>query len=214
MAFSYGCATKTAFIYDHPDLAKAQTGTRLIAVKPVADEREDANLDAIYENDVRIDIGKAIADELNSTGLFREVVLLDPQAGEDDIRALSPDLVLTPALCQLLWEVPNYNDVVAKTFAISILTGGIGGAIYGSTGIDVKGHAQLEITLVDANGDTLLEKKYTGLEQREFIKLSCDTPETKATVAGKALKICLEELKADLAAVMTQQAQAGQTAKP
>jgi len=73
---------------------------------------------------------------------------------------------------------------------------------YGSTSTDVIGNSAIFVRVVDRkSGTELLSKEYTGSYTEGMTKLSCDTPETKAKMVEKSLKVALEELKSDLKTV-------------
>ena len=129
-------------------------------------------------------------EEIRSTGLFEKVVLIpEDQAGNETyLKEQNVTLLMGLSLKQFKWEVPNYGAKSAGAFAAGFAGGLVGGVIYGSIRTDVYGDTVLKINLSDLNsGKTLIDKEYTGHCAERRALLECDTPKTKATVAGTSL---------------------------
>ncbi len=109
-----------------------------------------------------------------------------------------------PTLEEMKWEVPNYDRILATAFVTSLLTGGVGGVIYGSTKVDVYGDTTLKIKIIEQDtGKILIDKDYKAHIKERKAKLSCDTSTTKSEICGKSLKAAMELFKIDLAKIIT-----------
>ncbi len=191
-----GCATKSQFIYDHPDENTLASQQELIAlVMPVNDLREDEKeIDQIFADDPLLEIQKIIKEEIASTGYFSEVILQ-----QENQPVVNADIIFVPHLRKMQWMVPDYDDMIGKVYIISFLTGGIGGVAYGSTETDVIGDVELKLEIIEqSTNDVLHEKIHSGHHKQKMAKMNCDAPETKATVVGKSLKNAMVELSSDL----------------
>jgi hypothetical protein len=189
-----GCATRQPFVYSYPPLQKdapANLGT--VAIEPTKDLRTTTNeLDQVLFLPQGLD--QIVAREIESTGRFARIVSLT-----NGVARGNDDLLLDVKLNRLTWEIPRHSQIVGTVFVISLFTGGIGGIIYGSTSTDVLGHAELSFKLSNpSKSRVLLEGRYTGDIQEKVTKLSCDTPGTGRTIAGKAVKLAMEQFKSDL----------------
>jgi len=195
-----GCAAPAQFSYDHPQTTASTPGMPTLAVADLIDQRAGpSEIDNAYVDDPVDEIDDILEEELLSTGLFGEVVRVQ---ADEDISLTKPDLLMTAELLEIQWEVPDYDAIVAKAFTTSLLTGGIGGVFYGSTETDVYGDTLLHVRVVDfGTGQVLLDNSYAGHSEERMAKLQCDTPSTKALMVGKALKLAMEQLKADLSTV-------------
>lgn len=203
--FISGCATTSQFVYNHPtDFPEAKQENLVAAVVPIIDLRKgDKEIDKIYSDSPLVNIQKIIQEELRSTGLFKKVISIS-KADEEN----GADIMVEPSLAKLEWVVPNYDELVGKAFAVSVLTGGIGGAIYGSTDVDVYGNTSLHVKVMEiSNGKVLLEKTYDGHCEEKMIKFKCDTPETKAKMIGTSLKQSIEAMKTDLKEAISERVQ-------
>jgi hypothetical protein len=99
--------------------------------------------------------------------------------------------------------VPNYKELMAVNWVLSIFTGGIGGLIYGLTSTGVHGDVKFQAVLSDIKGGGIVfDKTYSGHYEEKKKKIICDSPKTKAYITGKALKIGIEQLKNDLLKVI------------
>lgn len=98
---------------------------------------------------------------------------------------------------------PNYQNQQATAFAAGFAFGLVGGMVYGMTKTDVYGDACIRITVLRVNtGETLIDKDYVAHVVDNMTKLNSDTPQTRSTLAGKAIKIVMEQVKADLEQVL------------
>jgi hypothetical protein len=199
-----GCSSTTKFIYTNPEISTSKSAGFILVCKEINDKRDKKDIDEVYKDNPLIDIKKILADEVLSTGLFKTVGFIS----DDQARNISYlkreriDFLVDVTLTRLEWEVSDYNQILGTTFIVSILTGGLGGLIYGATPTDVYGNAIFKIKMVDTNsGKPYFEKEYIGKAKESMAKLSSDTTETKATMIGKAVKLCMEEFKADLVKV-------------
>lgn len=195
-----GCSTSSEFIYPENSKSTLYNGEKFFGEldelqdKRTQDKRtQDKEIDEIYKTPPVIEIQKILQDELINSGIFSEIHLAletpKSQAG----------YLIKPSLIRLEWEVPGYGSMVGTTFGVSLLTGGIGGLIYGSTSTDVFGYVDLEIELYDLSSDKLLTKKlYKGLAKQNMAKLSSDSHETKATIIGLAVQSAINQFKEDL----------------
>jgi hypothetical protein len=137
-------------------------------------------------------IDAVMVKELEGSGVFKKVTLTTNGVA-------SAEYLLEPSLLELRWEVPDYGRKVGTTFAISFLTGGIGGLGYAATGTDVFGHATLRAKLTDSRSKAvMLEREYHATAKDNRAKLNCDTPNTYREMAASALKQIMEQLKDDL----------------
>ncbi len=201
LVFISGCATKSQFTYD-PIVAPETTGTIVAVMTPVVDSRQDEKeIDKFYENDPAQEVQLILLKELMSTGLFKEVVAVENISDEPDA-----EFFIEPTMYKLEWMVPGHDAMVTKAFVTSMLTGGVGGVIYGSTKTDVFGETNLHLKITEAKtGNVLLEKNYTGKHQEKMAKISCDTPGTRTMMVGKSLKFAVEEIKNDLGELLGDQ---------
>lgn len=192
-----GCAAKSPFVYDKPiDIPEPNQGVIVAVIAPLTDLREDDDkeIDKIYAKQPLEDIQEILLKELMSTGIFKEIIFSPTDDGN-----ITADINIEPSLVEMRWEVPNYDDILNKAFLTSMLTGGIGGAIYGSTKTDVYGDTSLYIKIVQyPTEEIIIEKQYDGHCEEKVAKLSCDTPETKARMVGLSLEKALETLKVEL----------------
>lgn len=191
-----GCAAKSQFVYDHPAAYRGSIqGGMVAAMAPIADLREGSKeIDQIFADDPLDEIEVIIHEELISTGMFREVVASDKAGGSG-----YADLTVETSLLKMDWEVPDYDALTGKAFAISLLTGGIGGAIYGSTEVDVYGSTSLHARVTEAaTSKVLLDKTYEFRYEERMTKFECDTPQTKAKMIGESLELAVDALMADL----------------
>jgi hypothetical protein len=197
--FLNGCATTTPFIYDHPKTAKPVVTELKIAITYPKDEREpNKEVDKMWSKNPVEDVAKVLEDEIRSTGLFRETVLINK--GEDEKTALNAvHMVLKTSLKELTWEIPNLKEQENKALVVSILTGGIGGLIYGSGSTDFYGKAKLRVILENREKkEVLLDKEYFSRAEEKMTRLKTDSAEERARIIGKAVKQVVDQLKADL----------------
>lgn len=207
-----GCSAKSQFIYDHPVESELAEHAQLVAVvMPVIDQREDGKeIDQIFADNPLQKIQKIIKEELIHSGYFSEVILLQEDQPTDDA-----DISFVPQLSKMQWLVPDYDEMLGKTFIISILTGGIGGIAYGSGETDVIGEMHLKLEMIDIESKQVIhDKTYVGHFSQKMKKLNCDSPETKATVIGKSLKNAMKNMSSDLHDVFTDNFITGLEMKP
>lgn len=164
-----------------------------IAVLPLVDVRTNKSLDKVLAKDYLIEVQAAVADELRSMARFSRVTVAT------NVPVPSADWNITPTLKRLEWEVPNYDSLMAKTFLISLATGGIGGGIYISTDTDVYGHVGMEFD-VSAGAAPALQQGYVTTVTNRMAKASSDVPKTRAHMASQALQATLTDLKRDVEA--------------
>jgi hypothetical protein len=205
LATLFGCATKSAFVYERPEIKGGATTGRVLLCKGTQDTRQERSLDTVYEGDTLEHVRQIIEQEMMSTGLFEKVVWTKTEAGsEDGYKASGNRFSLDTALNDLRWEVPGYDALQTKAFIAGLATGLVGGLVYGATSTDVNGASKVSARLVDLSaGKALVDKEYVGSFKTTKAKMSCDTSETKAEVAGKALKDAMEQLKADVTKALT-----------
>lgn len=113
---------------------------------------------------------------------------------------VTAELRLQPELRRLEWEVPGYGAILGKTFAVSVLTGGLGGGIYVSTPTTVNGYAEVHLELtVTEGGRVVLAREYGGFYTERMAKGSCDTRKTRTRMVTEAFKDAMEKFRADAA---------------
>ena len=111
-------------------------------------------------------------------------------------------LFIHSTLKQLDWEVPKHDSLVAKTFALSFLTGGIGGLAYGSTSISVYGHVKLQCRVeAQPSGGVLIDREYQGEAVESRAKLACDVPDTRRAIVAAALRDAVQKFVKDLESI-------------
>lgn len=199
--FFSGCATTTSFIYDYPKVINPVVTDLKIAISTPKDDRvPNQEVDKMWSSNPVEEIGKVIQDEVRSTGLFKEVVLI--KKGEDEHIVLEKSciqMILQPSVQELAWEIPNLKEQERKALVISILTGGIGGLAYGSGSTDFYGKAKLRIVLQDKETrKILLDKEYFSRAEEKMARLKTDSAEERARIIGKAVKHAIDQLKVDL----------------
>lgn len=190
-----GCASQSQFLYQPSKAQENNNGAIVAVMSPLKDSREgNKNIDKIYSVKPLEEIQRIIHDELMSTGLFKGISFSEDN--KDDDKA---DIKIEPSLTEMAWEVPNYEGICNIAFITGMLTGGIGGLIYGCTTTDVYGDTNLHIKIVEtSSGNILIDKEYKGHCEEKTTKMICDTSGTKAKMVGNSLKTALESLKADL----------------
>ncbi|HWN97262.1 MAG TPA: hypothetical protein VNT99_19680, partial [Methylomirabilota bacterium] len=160
-----------------------------LTVLSLVDARTNKAMDKVLAEGYLHEIQAAVADELRSMAMFRTVTVAS------NVPAPQAEFEIIPTLRRLDWEVPGYNAMLGKTFLISLLTGGIGGAIYISTGTDVYGHAEMSFELRASPAAPVLQNGYAATVTNEMAKAKSDFPKTKAGMASQALEATLAELK-------------------
>lgn len=184
-----GCVSQKPLPFQFSTLQSSPASAPKLLISPVTDQRSKKDtMDKVIEIPAALDV--VLVKELQNVGLFSSVT--NPSSN------FPKSYQIQTVLKDLRWEVPNYNRTVGTTFAISLLTGGIGGIAYGSTGIDVLGHAKMQFTLTDSKKKLLLDREYDATFTERKAKLNCDTPDTYREVAAGALKNVIEKLTVDL----------------
>jgi hypothetical protein len=188
-----GCATRQPFDYPYPAPAASKAGSGSLAIQAVVDHRGGSNeLDKVLFIPSGLD--RIVDREVESTGRFANTVQLT-----NGVARGNEDFLLDVTLRKLEWEIPNHDQMVGIVFGLSLVTGGVGGVIYGSTSTDVMGHAQIAFKLSrPSTGKVLLEREYTGDVQRRVTKFNCDTPKTGRRLAGAAVRNVMEQFNRDL----------------
>ena len=190
--FLAGCQSPK-FAYQAPPPSLNGNGPS-IAVMPLTDCRTNRDMDKILEKGYLVDVQKAIGDELQSMNAFRSVTVIT-----NETTSPTTDLKLNPKLCRLDWEIPHYGELEAKAFAVGLLTGIVGGAIYASTGIDVHGHSILDVSVNQtATAQTIFSFEYSDDVTNRLKKAVCDTPNTQASMMLQAFQKTMCEMKTDL----------------
>jgi hypothetical protein len=186
-----GCVTPKPLPYHFAEAKPAPGHGPELALAPAKNARMAKDkMDEVLELPTCLD--SVMVKELEGSGLFRKVSL-------NTNGIASAEYVLEPSLLELRWEVPDYGKIVGTTFAVSVLTGGLGGIGYGATGTDVLGHASLRVKLTEGQSKTvILDREYRATAKDNRAKLSCDTPNTYREMAAAALKDVIGQLKEDL----------------
>lgn len=191
-----GCVSKGKFVMDDPLSRPTENSKgRIVALlTPVADQRPDKQeLDKIYDGDISKDIQLILQKNLLGTNIFDNVIAV-PEAGQ----GVQAAFVIEPTLQILKWEVPGYESMVNKVFIVSLFTGGLGGMIYGSTDIEVKGKAAMHFRVTNTANNSIWEKSYESSYQEQKAKMVCDTPETKVRITRESLDKIFQSLDSDL----------------
>jgi len=134
LATIVGCAGRVPLQYDHPAVRLNPDGS-VIGCRNTDDRRADRALDEVLEGGSTRAVDGAIQEEVASTGIARSVLVLPGVApsSSEDLAKRGVSVVIEPALVEMAWEVPDYEQLQTTTFILSVLTGGIGGLIYAST---------------------------------------------------------------------------------
>jgi hypothetical protein len=192
IVFLAGCQAPK-FTYQAPPPSLNNIGPSIV-VMPLTDSRTNRDMDKILEKGYLVDVQKAIGGELQSMNFFSSVIVVT-----NETTLPTADLKLNPNLHRLDWEIPHYGELEAKAFAVGLLTGIVGGAIYASTGIDVHGHSILDVR-VDrtATAQTVFNFEYADDVTNRLKKAVCDTPATQASMMVEAFQKTMGEMKTDL----------------
>lgn len=199
--FLSGCAS-VPLHYDHPNSGKPSSTQLKIALTYPDDKRLDReSMDKVLKNNLVDDLSKIIAEEIQSTGLFSEVVPIAKEIPPDKAPEVCKemDLIMHSCLTNMAWEVPDYEEIQTTSFLVGFAFGLAGGVVYGMTKTDVYGNANLKITVFRQNTrDKLIDKDYVARVKERMAKLNCDSFETRSTMAGKAIKSVMDQFKEDL----------------
>ena len=192
LAVLTGCQSPP-FAYPAPPARLSSAGPSIV-IMPLTDARTNLDMDKVLAKGYLTNVQNAIGSELQSMNYFRSVIVLTNTA------TIPPaDLQLWPTLERLEWEIPNYQELEEKAFAIALLTGGVGGAIYASTGIDVYGHSTLDVVVNQTtNAIPVFNCVYTDTVTNRLKKAVCDTPKTQASMMVHAFQKTMLEVKADV----------------
>lgn len=196
-----GCASQKPLPFPHSTPRAAVSTGPVLALSPTQDQRATKdNMDKVLALPSCID--PVLLKELGEAGFFREVEV--KKSTTSDGGGGGSDYSVQGTLTELAWEVPNYEKKVGTAAAVSFLTGGVGGVIYGSTGTDVNGRAKVHFK-VSRKGlsDPVLDKDYSGSVTERKAKFSCDTPSTYREIAAKALRKVIDQFKADLESLLS-----------
>ena len=187
-----GCQS-AKFTYNTP-VPIYNTSGPAVQVMPIIDCRTNRAMDKCLEKGYMADVQRAIAGELGSMNAFCSVIVTTNAA--DPVIA---DLKLSPTLYRLEWNIPDYDALIGKAFAVGFFTGIVGGAIYASTSIDVHGHSALDFRVEQvADHRILLDSNYCGSVTNRLKKGVCDTPNTKARMMAQALQQTMYQVRLDL----------------
>jgi hypothetical protein len=196
------CATRTEFVYEHPEIQPQSLRGLIVGFFSIEDQREDSKeMDKVYGDFPVGSLNQILEEEMESTGLFEQVLILpEKQSDEEDyLNHTGINFVVQPGLLEMKWEVPDYETKMKKIGGASFFFGLMGGMAYGSKITEVWGKTTLHIILTDANtGELVLNKNYEGFYVEEMKILECDTRSTKAYIVGKSFKQAMEEYKQDL----------------
>lgn len=194
-----GCSTtREPFTYTYPPKSDHVTNVVSLIVLPAKDLRAKTNeLDQVLFIPSGLD--EIVIHEMESTGKFAKVVKADQQAPDNGF-------LLEANLLELNWDIPNHGQMEGTAFGLSLLTGGVGGIIYGSTKTTVYGHAQIAFKFSNlASNHIILEKQYSGEATNVVAKFNCDTPATGRRIAGEAVKVIIDQFKHDLSRALLDQ---------
>jgi hypothetical protein len=186
-----GCVSQKPLPFAHGTPLPAPAGGPSLAVIPTQNLRSTKdNEDKVLQIPECMD--PVTVKELQGIGVFSAVELCTNSTPENGY-------TLHTQLKELRWEVPNHDTIVTTAFVVSLFTGGIGGVIYGSTGTDVFGYANVHFRLENAQtSQPLLDRDFTATEKRRTTKLVCDTPDTLREVSAGALRTIFNQLEAEL----------------
>jgi len=195
--FFSGCAGKSPFIYEDNSSSNLKADGPSIAIQYIIDKRTgDTDIDESFETDPLIDMSNILKNEIESTGYFSNVYLI-----EENSSYLNTDhfYIIRPYLINMKWEIPNYEDMIGNLMFISLITGGLGGIIYGSTETDVLGDVSLNIVMENKySGHVLIDKQYNGHSKKSYSKFVSDSNFKKSRVIGYAFSEIMSKLKSDI----------------
>lgn len=185
----FGCVSQKPIPFNYSAVKAATTTAPKLSVLPTENQRIRDKMDKVVVLPTGLNF--VIVRELRATGLFSDVALKAPNSSETNF-------VLQATLKELRWEIPNYGKMVGTTTVISALTGGIGGLAYGSTGVDVHGHARVQFVLKNPRGATVLNREYFSKTTERKAKMNSDTPTAYREVAASSLKEVINQFTDDL----------------
>jgi hypothetical protein len=189
--FGSGCVSQQPLPFAYSTPVPASVGAPKLTVLPTQDERlKHDDMDKVLKLPECLD--PVIVKELDDSGLFGSVELNTNEVPKTGY-------LLQCRINELRWEVPNYGRLVGTVGVVSVLTGGVGGVIYGSTDTDVLGHANVHFNLTNLQGNQmLLDRDYIATITEKKAKLNCDTPATYREVAAKSFQTTIEQFEKDV----------------
>lgn len=146
-----------------------------------ADKRTDKELDVLFEATAIEEIERVLEESLSQNA-----------------NSFGQQYTITGSLYQLEWEIPDYEAMIRKVFAASLLTGGLGGAAYGTTSTQVFSRIDIEYDVRDPSGSTIFTKRYKIEHEEIRKKLDSDTPGAKSEIASQALSKSINLFLTDL----------------
>jgi len=183
-----GCASgpRTTTLQIKPTIYSAPSPSQVSELKiEILDRRDNKSMDLILAGPPADTVKEAIKAALKESKVI------------EVIPGNQPNLEITGVLDQLEWNVPDYDAMRGKAFAVSFLTGGIGGLAYGSTGTPVRGIVRMRVSFA-RSGTFIMKGEYAGFYEEKLAKLKCDTMETKARIVGFAVSDAVEKLVKDV----------------
>jgi hypothetical protein len=195
-----GCGARRApFVYDLPAPRVGPAGL-VAGYQPVLDRRTDRSIDGAFDGSAVGSLGQAIGAEIAAAGVFERIIPMPEGAlTADDLRARRIDVLFTPSLEEMSWDVPNYEAIRNRALAITAMTAGIGGLVYASTPTEVNGRTVLVLYVTDVTGSgQRLERRYLGRASDRRTKLICDSPATRRDVVERSVRAAMQRLAADV----------------
>lgn len=200
-----GCSAPAKFIYQYPETHLPRSAGFVLALANIDDQRTDRDVDRIYEQEPLIEVNNILSREIQSTGLFQQVVSISPDNVDNHEYLLNQhiDMVAKPTLTAMKLLPPGMGDILEKGHTLSAGLGGIFvglpcGCLFGSIAADYRGYVGLKLRLVNLHSDTpFMDKEYSGVARRKASEARCST-RIKASLVGESLRIAMTELKTDL----------------
>jgi hypothetical protein len=199
-----GCSNRARFSYPNAPGGLASQGALVGALHDVCDRLTDREIGDFYEDTIPVAITNAVKSEMEAAGVFSRVESLaacSPIPSLEELRERKIAIVVNPQVDRLQWVVPDYAQINATAFAVSLLFGLVGGVIYGMTDTEVYGHVELRMILFDVRTGQSLDRVYSGEAREEMDKLACDTPETRRKMVGRAFNEAMKGFRGDLKAM-------------
>lgn len=200
-----GCSNRARFSYPNAPGGMPASGALVGGLHDVCDRLADREIGEFYEeSSISTAITNALKSEMESAGVFSRVQTLTGCVATPPLEALRERgiaIVVNPQMDRLQWVVPDYGQIVATTFAVSLLFGLVGGIAYGMTDTEVYGHVELHVVLLDVRSGQSVDHVYSGDAREEMDKLECDTAETRRKMVGRAFDVAMKGFRADLKAM-------------
>ncbi len=158
-------------------------------------------MDRMFQKDPIDELSHIIAEEIQSTGLFKEVILVPRERlpGNAPGAFREVDLVVNSCLKRMAWNAPNYQRKKAESSLLMAYGGAFAMVAYDMAEADMYGDFKMNIKVTrPSTGDCFLEKDYVGHVKGRMDKLSYDAPETKSVMVGKAIKSVMDRFRIDL----------------